>query len=175
MQVIVCLPSMRPEVRRPSVKRFRNSRRRMRIVLKDRTIREPEALGALRRSPSDFAAGSVRRSLVMLILFREKLVNRVERLQPVLLEQNHVRAFADLDPSPILRGFVWTEIGVRDACPSSRSTPRALGVPISWSHAPLCEVDKRCDSDRPGPVLTRCGSRRDGDAPFPDRPHGGSF
>lgn len=95
----------------------------MRIVLKDRTIREPEALGALRRSPSDFAAGSVRRSLVMLILFREKLIDRVEGLQPVLLQQDHVRAFADLDPSPILRGFVWTEIGVREACPSSRSTP----------------------------------------------------
>jgi hypothetical protein len=54
----------------------------------------------------------------MLILFREKLIDRVERLQPVLLQQNHVRAFADLDPSPILRVFVRTEIGVRDASPT---------------------------------------------------------
>lgn len=42
-------------------------------------------------------------ALVMLILFREKLIDRVEGLQPVLLQQDHVRAFADLDPSPISR------------------------------------------------------------------------
>jgi hypothetical protein len=116
------------------------------------------------------AAGSAEIALVMLILFREKLIDRVEGLQPVLLQQDHVRAFADLDPSPISRGFVRTEIGVRDACPCSRSTPRALGraYQLVTCSAVRDRQEVRFRPSRAG--LTRYGSRRDGDASFPDRP-----
>ncbi|MGX1170622.1 hypothetical protein AB7M16_006888 [Bradyrhizobium sp. USDA 372] len=39
------------------------------------------------------------------IIFGKKLVDGVERLQTVFLQQNHVRAFADLDPAPVWRMF----------------------------------------------------------------------
>jgi hypothetical protein len=170
MQVIVCLPSMRPEVRGRSVKRFRNSRRRMRSSSRIGRFGNRKRESRSGEASVFLAAGSAEIALVMLILFREKLIDRVERLQPVLLQQNHVRAFADLDPSPISRGFVRTEIGVRDACPCSRSTPRALGraYQLVTCSAVRDRQEVRFRPSRAG--LTRYGSRRDGDASFPDRP-----